>query len=96
VDVTIIQPAEIVITIVRQTGVDLKNLHDGSIDIEVSGGTPFVMPDGTKYYLYKWSTGETTQDIKNLSAGDYTVTVTDAYGVRRNVLRPFRSQTIRQ
>jgi gliding motility-associated-like protein len=80
VDVTIIQPAEIVITIVRQTGVDLKNLHDGSIDIEVSGGTPFVMPDGTKYYLYKWSTGETTQDIKNLSAGDYTVTVTDAYG----------------
>ncbi|NPA67671.1 MAG: T9SS type A sorting domain-containing protein [Chlorobi bacterium] len=42
----------------------------GSIDITVSGG---AAP-----YSYEWSNGETTQDIANLHAGSYTVTVSDA------------------
>lgn len=42
----------------------------GSIDIEVDGGIP--------PYTYLWSNGEVTQDIFNLSAGDFTVFVTDA------------------
>ncbi|MFM9005052.1 MAG: MopE-related protein, partial [Flavobacteriales bacterium] len=40
---------------------------NGSIDLSVSGGTT---------YSYSWSNGATTQDILNLSAGTYTVTVT--------------------
>lgn len=35
---------------------------------------------GTAPYSYLWSNNETTQNISNLSAGTYTVTVTDAHG----------------
>lgn len=44
----------------------------GSIDIDVSGGT--------QPYSYSWSNGGTTDQIDNLSAGTYTVTVTDGSG----------------
>ncbi|MFK7775977.1 MAG: gliding motility-associated C-terminal domain-containing protein [Saprospiraceae bacterium] len=47
---------------------------DGAIDITVSGGV--------EEYTYAWSTGAaTSQDISNLAAGSYTVTVTDCKGV---------------
>src|SRR5690606_29319420 len=44
----------------------------GSIDIRVAGGT--------EPYTYLWSNGATTEDIADLAASDYTVTVTDANG----------------
>ena len=40
-----------------------------SIDISVNGGT--------EPYTYLWSNGQTTQDIEGLTAGKYSVTVTD-------------------
>ncbi len=43
---------------------------DGAIDLTVSGGTPG--------YLYNWSNAATTQDLTNLIAGLYMVTVVDA------------------
>lgn len=54
------------------TNTSCSNTVGGDIDITVSGGeTP---------YSYSWSSGQTTEDIANLSGGLYTITVTDAAG----------------
>lgn len=49
---------------------------NGSIDLMVTGNMPFT---------YTWSNGLTTQDIGDLGAGTYTVTVTDANGCTAQV-----------
>jgi len=48
------------------------DLANGSINVSVSGAVP--------PYTYNWSGGQTTQDISNVPAGSYTVTVTAANG----------------
>lgn len=45
---------------------------DGAITVVANGG---VQP-----YTYLWSNGRTTQDLLNVTAGAYTLTVTDAHG----------------
>lgn len=49
--------------------------EDGYIRVRASGGTP--------PYRYQWNTGSTAPVLPNLSAGDYTVTVTDFKGCAR-------------
>jgi len=48
------------------------DLANGSINLSVTGGVP--------PYTYLWSSGQTSQDIANLLAGSYQVTVTGANG----------------
>jgi hypothetical protein len=44
--------------------------NDGSITLTVTGGNPPLS--------YLWSTGNTSQNLQNLTAGTYTITVTDS------------------
>ncbi len=50
--------------------ISCKGLNDGAIDITVTNGEP--------PFTYKWNNDATTQDIHNISAGIYSVTITDA------------------
>jgi len=50
---------------------------DGWIDLSVSGGTPG--------YTYSWTNGATSQDISSLSAGSYSVIVTDLNGCQSTI-----------
>ncbi|HOS47397.1 MAG TPA: M4 family metallopeptidase [Bacteroidia bacterium] len=45
-----------------------------------NGSTTVVVSGGTTPYLYSWSNGVTNANNNNLSAGTYTITVTDANG----------------
>lgn len=68
---SITEPDELVISSVV-SDVSCAGGDDGVIDITVMGGTtPFT---------YDWSTGSKNEDVYNLVAGNYNVTVTDANG----------------
>ncbi|MBX7064782.1 MAG: T9SS type A sorting domain-containing protein, partial [Saprospiraceae bacterium] len=67
---TVAQPAVLGVSITK-TNISCNNGSNGSLTANVSGGTPV--------YSYKWSNGQTTQQIQNLIPGTYTVTVTDAH-----------------
>ncbi|HEY9117635.1 MAG TPA: PKD domain-containing protein, partial [Roseivirga sp.] len=70
-DFTITGPAAIT-TNTTTTNVSCQGANDGTIDIEVNGGTsPFT---------FAWGHGETSEDLDNLSPGSYSVTITDANG----------------
>ncbi len=67
--VIISQPAQLNLTTAKTNAICGQN--NGSINLTVTGG---VSP-----YQYIWQTGGmTTEDVSNLAAGIYTVTVTDA------------------
>ncbi|MEL6862906.1 MAG: T9SS type A sorting domain-containing protein [Bacteroidota bacterium] len=67
---TVLQPDSLQIILEALTCAN--DLVNGSIDIHVEGGVLF--------YEYLWDNGETLQDIEDLSAGTYAVTVTDGQG----------------
>ncbi|MCS6934874.1 MAG: gliding motility-associated C-terminal domain-containing protein [Chitinophagales bacterium] len=81
--VGITQPLPISTTI-NITNVTCGGGSNGAIDLSVSGGTP--------PYSYIWSNGTTTQDLINITAATYYVTITDNKGCVKidsaNVIQP--------
>jgi len=51
---------------------DIDSINAGAIDVTVSGGTP--------PYLYHWDNNQQTEDLSNLIAGVYSISVTDSAG----------------
>ncbi|MEZ4932501.1 MAG: T9SS type A sorting domain-containing protein [Saprospiraceae bacterium] len=69
--VTITEPAELVLEISDQTDADCGS-DNGTATVLANGGTPG--------YEYEWPNGETTATLGGLAEGTYTVSVTDAKG----------------
>lgn len=76
--VTLTKPNPIQLTISVLTdfngfAVSCNGASDGSADVAVQGGVP--------PYSYSWSSGATSQTATGLSAGNYSLTITDANGI---------------
>ncbi|MFC0605836.1 beta strand repeat-containing protein, partial [Winogradskyella pulchriflava] len=72
VNATVTQPNTLTVSIVDVNDVDCSGEASGDITIEVNGGT--------QPYSYSWSNSATSQNLTDIIAGNYTVTVTDANG----------------
>lgn len=59
-------------TAISFTNVTCNSGNDGAVNLTVTGGLPPV--------TYLWTNSQTTEDITSLSAGNYSVTVTDMLG----------------
>jgi gliding motility-associated-like protein len=69
---TIVEPQPLVLSSNITNAFDCTNAAIGAIDLIVAGGT---LP-----YLYSWSNGSSSEDLSNVTSGNYLVTVTDAKG----------------
>ena len=69
---TVSQPTQLTASITAQTNVSCKNGSNGSATVTANGGTTG--------YTYAWSNDANTQTISTLTAGNYSVTITDAKG----------------
>jgi hypothetical protein len=55
------------------------------VDMAGTGSIDLTIMDGEAPYSFSWETGQTTEDIAGLAAGDYSATVTDAKGCTLSV-----------
>jgi len=69
---TITQPSSLTTSITHYHGPDCGGGNNGWITVSSSGGTPV--------FTYSWSNSQTGSTASNLTAGLYTVTVTDNHG----------------
>ncbi len=80
----IIQPAELTLSGNITNALDCDDASSGAINLLISGGS--------EPYTVSWSTGETTEDLSDIPAGDYLVNVVDANGCEASetftIIRP--------
>ena len=61
----------------------ISNVLNSTCSICTDGQINMTLNDTAGYYspfTFSWSTGETTEDISNLSPGQYDLTITDVFG----------------
>ncbi len=76
--VTIKQPAALSVAIKSTSGISCYGGSNGSINLNVSGGTPS--------YTYSWNPSvSTSASAGNLTAGNYAITITDANGCANKI-----------
>ena len=89
VSFTITEPPLLVVSLVSQTNVDCYGFATGAIVINTSGGTPIQTTSGVFGYSYAWTSTNgftsSNQNISNLLAGTYNLTVTDNLGCSTNL-----------
>lgn len=68
----ILEPQLLILSANTTNALDCNNANSGSINLLVSGGTP--------PFNYVWNNGIITEDLSNIPAGNYSVTVTDFRG----------------
>ncbi len=71
-DFSLTDPAELIVSDTLVVNASCHGFTDGTIDITAEGGTGDLS--------YSWSNGEMTEDIANLAAGNYSLTITDDNG----------------
>lgn len=76
ISVVLTQPTALSLNPVVSSNVSCVGGANGSINITANGG---VTP-----YTYSWGNGSTQEDLTNISAGNYTVTITDGNGCSTN------------
>lgn len=74
---SISEPAELVATLGEIRNLKCYGLAEGEIAISLRGG---VAP-----YKFKWSNGDTSQNIHNVTGGEYSVKITDALGCHQTL-----------
>ncbi len=74
----IVEPQLLVLASNITNALDCNNANSGSINLMVSGGNP--------PFTYSWSNGATTEDLTNVVAGNYSVTVRDSKGCTKSAL----------
>lgn len=72
ISATITQPSGYLTSSGNTTNINCFGGNNGAIDVTTTSGTA--------PYTFLWSSGETVEDLSNLSAGDFTITITDANG----------------
>jgi gliding motility-associated-like protein len=80
----ILEPQPLILSANVDNAFDCDNANSGAINLLVAGGTP--------PFTYAWSNGVTTEDLNNIPAGNYLITVTDSRGCSKqaqyNINRP--------
>jgi len=79
----ITQPAVLSASISAQNINCSTNTH-GSASVTPTGGTP--------PYTYSWNSGQTTASVSNISAGVYSVTITDQHGCSQSKMDSVNTQ----